>query len=351
NGLDLAEDLIAILRPLATHGISLVRYIDCVASRVLDQGMPAVVCFCGVIHMADKRMVNACRKRSIPTVGIQHGGSVGTHERSMAEICGVGWCDYYLTYGDGIKASDVSIVPISIVPTRASLIPVGSLVLEKRTSGMRKHKTSYGECVRVLWITDKSYGNTVGHDNRLEDTSRYLLHKRCIEILGKCTGVELTLRPFKSTEEMLGTVRWINSEKKLDVRIDAISSLDDLLTENDLVITDNTASTVWNEAIVFGKPLILFCDPEQTILMHDFIRDLEQSCCWCRTEKELIDAIEKLIREGSEYVRELSQIDTSQYIKKYVLHSDDCRATDRAVRFLLELKPPLVTLPATMESS
>ena len=47
--------------------------------------------------------------------------------------------------------------------------------------------------------------------------------------------------------------------------------------------------------------------------------------------------VEKLVREGSEYVRELSKIDTSEYIRKYVLHSDDSRPVDCAASFLDKL--------------
>ena len=110
-----------------------------------------------------------------------------------------------------------------------------------------------------------------------------------------------------------------------------------MIDEHDLVITDNTASTVWNEAIVFGKPLILFCDPKQTFLMDHFIYDLERSCCWCRTENEFIDAVKMLVREGSQYVNKLRQIDTSQYIEKYILDTSNRRPVDRIVSFLNEM--------------
>lgn len=332
GGLSLAEDTMDIVRPLATYGISLSRYIDSMVSHLLDAGNPDVVCFQGVIHMADKRMIGACRKRGIPTVGIQHGGSVGTHEYSMIDINDIGWCDYYLTYGNGIRTSDVS-----VIPKRATLIPVGSPSIDKRLSKSRKQSPVHSNYIRVLWVTDKSYGNTIGHDNRIEDTRRYLLHKRCLDLLGKCPDLKLTFRPFKTTEEMLGTTRLINSDPNLDVNIDTASTLDNLINEHDLVITDNTASTVWNEAIVFGKPLILFCDPEQTFLMDHFIYDLERSCCWCRTDNEFIDAVKMLVREGSQYVNKLRQIDTSKYIEKYILHSSDRKPVKRIVSFLNEM--------------
>ncbi|MBS60176.1 MAG: hypothetical protein CL606_02545 [Anaerolineaceae bacterium] len=329
GNVSLTEDVLDIVRPLATYGISLSRYIDSAVSDLLDLGDPDVVCFQGVIHMADKRMVSACRKRGIPTVGIQHGGSVGTHENSKIDINDIGWCDYYLTYGDGIRNSDVS-----IIPKRAKLIPVGSPSIDKRLRPLVKRQPMHTKYVRVLWITDKSYGNTIGHDSRMEETSRYLLHKRCLDMLGKCPDVKLTLRPFKSTEGMLGTTRLINNDPNLDVNIDTFSRLDDLIYKHDIVITDNTASTVWNEAIVFGKPLILFCDPKQTVLMNHFVSDLERACCWCRTENEFIDAVKMLVTEGFQYVNKLSQIDTADYIKKYILHSDNCRPVDRATSFL-----------------
>ena len=106
---------------------------------------------------------------------------------------------------------------------------------------------------------------------------------------------------------------------------------------SDVIITDNAASTVWNEAIAFGKPLILFCDPQQTLLMPHFAADLEGACLWCKTESELVSAVQRLSNTGSEFLSGLRQTDTSSYLENYVLYRNDGDSKQRTLDFLKAL--------------
>ena len=56
--------------------------LDDVVVNVLDSAAPDVVCFQGVVHMADKRMASACKERGIPIIGT---GGV-THWEDAAEF-------------------------------------------------------------------------------------------------------------------------------------------------------------------------------------------------------------------------------------------------------------------------
>ena len=105
-----------------------------------------------------------------------------------------------------------------------------------------------------------------------------------------------------------------------------------------LIITDNAASTVWNETIAFGKPLILFCDPQQTLLMPFFAADLEEACFWCKTETELINAVQRLSNTGSEFLSDLRRTDTTSYLENYVLYRNDGDSKQRVVDFLKALR-------------
>ena len=136
---------------------------------------------------------------------------------------------------------------------------------------------------------------------------------------------------------MLGTVRWIESEPSIKAQIDSDSTLYELLDLCDVVITDVFASSVWNEAMAFQKPLILYCNPQQTLLMSHFAHDLERSCYWCKTEEEFVAAVQKLATERTEFARELQQIDTTNFLAQYVLHSNDGGCRQRAVSFIREL--------------
>ena len=332
RGLDLVDDLIDVVKPIAARSLSLCRYIDDVVVNVLDSAAPDVVCFQGVVHMADKRMASACKERGIPTVGIQHGGSVGTHMSHSVDINDWSCCDYYLTYGAGIKVQ-----PNPILPQQASLVSVGSTDIEQRikTNNLEKHGDN--NCIKVLWISEKSSGNTIGHRNRGEDTRRYLLQQQCLTILNNSDDIEVTFRPFRTNEETIGTVRWIDSGEYTETKVDINSTLDELMETSDVIITDNAASTVWNEAIAFGKPLILFCDPQQTLLMPHFAADLEGACLWCKTESELVSAVQRLSNTGSEFLSGLRQTDTSSYLENYVLYRNDGDSKQRTLDFLKAL--------------
>ena len=277
-------------------------------------------------------MASACKERGIPTVGIQHGGSVGTHMSHSVDINDWSCCDYYLTYGAGIKVQ-----PNPILPQQASLVSVGSTDIEQRikTNNLEKHGDN--NCIKVLWISEKSFGNTIGHHYFPEDTRRYLLQQQCLTILNNSDDIEVTFRPFRTNEETIGTVRWIDSGEYTETKVDINSTLDELMETSDVIITDNAASTVWNEAIAFGKPLILFCDPQQTLLMPHFAADLEGACLWCKTESELVSAVQRLSNTGSEFLSDLRQTDTSSYLENYVLYRNDGDSKQRTLDFLKAL--------------
>ena len=333
EGIDLADDLIDIVRPIAARTLSLCRYLDNFVSHVLDTIAPDIVCFQGAIHMADKRMASACRGRGIPTVGIQHGGSVGTHMNHKMDINDWGYCDYYLTYGDGIKGYiDPS------VTQRSSLVSVGSTYIEQRMRTNILEDNTDNKDIKVLWISEKSFGNTIGHHYFPEDTRRYLLQQRCLRILNYGDNVKVTFRPFRTNQETIGTVRWLGRGEYTAIKVDVNSSLEELIRISDVIITDNAASTVWNETIAFGKPLILFCDPQQTLLMPFFAADLEEACFWCKTETELINAVQRLSNTGSEFLSDLRRTDTTSYLENYVLYRNDGDSKQRVVDFLKALR-------------
>tara|TARA_B100001964_G_C14236928_1_gene602923 strand:+ start:258 stop:2267 length:2010 start_codon:yes stop_codon:yes gene_type:complete len=329
---DLLSDLITVLRPIAVYGLFLSRYVDRIAYRVLDAFSPDVVCFQGVNRMVDKRMALACEMEGIPTVGIQHGGSVGTHVNNSLEVNELAFCDYYLTYGNGIK-------PLSdpVVAQKAGLLAVGSPNIEQRVFGCNSLKQLDNERIRVLWISEKSYGNTIGQDQRSEDTRRYLLQKKYLNLLGACDQLKVTFRPMSDTVKILGTVLYIEQEPHLSINVDTTSNMDNLLLNSDIVITDISSSTVWNETIAFQKPLILYCNPQQTPLMSHFKSDLELACCWCSTEDDFLDALQRLTVDGKEYVAELRKVDTSDYLQRYVVHCNDGKSTERVNTFLKEI--------------
>ena len=73
-----------------------------------------------------------------------------------------------------------------------------------------------------------------------------------------------------------------------------------------------------------NKPMILYCNPQQTPLANYFIPDLESVCCLCKTEDELLIVVNHLITNPDVFLSELKCKDTSSFIKKYILHTRNC---------------------------
>lgn len=330
SGINLVPAITEHLRRLVSNGPSLVRHADLVADQVFTIVQPDAVCFAGINYLVDRRLVHKCRQREIPIIGIQHGGSVGTLNHVGHEYNDFGLADSILTYGEGIRPRTNPNVPV-----RAGLIPVGSRSLERRRLRcIRSSKRKLNRIIKVLWLSDTSFANTRTYEFREEDTRRYCMQKRCLEILMGAPTLHITFRPLPGSSRYLGTPAWLECQQHPRIRVDENHSLDKLLCEADVVITDSASSTVWNEAIAFGKPVILYCNLSCTPLMHHFVSDVEQTFYWCRNEMEFTAAMDRLATQGTEFVTELQKIETSAFLENYVLHRDDGQCAQRIISAL-----------------
>ncbi len=168
----------------------------------------------------------------------------------------------------------------------------------------------------------------------IEDTERYLLETQCLRILGSADNLRVIYRPHHFQVAWDGTTHWIERAHLHSVRTDSTTPLDALIWNADMVISDNTGGTIWNEVLALKKPLILYCDPCRTRLSPHFVPDLERACYWCKSGEELVAAVRRLADEGAAFVAELRRIDTTAFICRYVLHRDDGQCVQRVVSFL-----------------
>ena len=328
-GMNLFPSLVPYFRSLVTTGPSLVRYSDAVANRALAISRPHAVCFFGMPWLASKRFAFQCRQREIPVVCYQHGGTYGTHMKVSHELMELGHADYFLTYGIGVR------VPASpSFPIRARYVSIGSTRIERMMAKSASHVAPASQHVmRVLWVAETSGHNIRGGTYQVEDTHRYLIQTKCLSILDDAGNLSVIYRPFVNRLEQQGTPRWIERNRP-SIRIDSTRSLEKLIRAADIVISDISSSTAWNEVLALGKPLILYCDPEQTRMYMHFMEDLKRACYWCKSEDALVAAVQKLAMEGAEFVEELRQIDTTDFVRDYILHRDDERCVQRVISFL-----------------
>ena len=110
--------------------------------------------------------------------------------------------------------------------------------------------------------------------------------------------------------------------------------LEKLIRQHDLVITDCSSNTAWNEVLALGRPLIVYCDPEQTPLTAAYMTDLEAACYWCKTREALVVAVRKLALEGETFLADLRKKESSAYLRKYVVHERPDASVKRVVSFL-----------------
>lgn len=333
-GRDVFPALVPHLRALATTGPALIRAVDHVVRQALDVARPEAVCMPSISSLAGKRLAFAARERGIPVLAFQHGGAYGTHALVQHEQAEFGHADVFLSYGEGIEAPTNALGVV-----KATFVPIGSPLLEqaRARADVRRPKRLRASVVDVLWIAELTSRNTFAATFIVEDTERYALESRMLARLANARRIRVTYRPFPGQEQISGVAHRL-ARLHPRVRVAATGSLVPLIQSSDIVVTDTTSGTTWNEVIALGKPLILYCDPDQTPLVDRFAGDLERACVWCRTHADLEEAVERLAREGAAFVQEVAARDTTDFLRLYVLHRDDGRCVDRALSCLAELR-------------
>ncbi|PIQ83371.1 MAG: hypothetical protein COV75_07795 [Candidatus Omnitrophica bacterium CG11_big_fil_rev_8_21_14_0_20_63_9] len=331
-GVNLFPALATHLKAIASLSVGLARHADAVASRALDVTRPHAVCFFSMPWLAAKRLAQACREREIPVVCYQHGGLFGTHEWIPHEHMESGHADYFLTYGPGIQPPAAPVVQ----PTRARYVPVGSARIESMVAAPAASPVPDGPIVRVLWIAERSTRNTTKGAIIKEDTARYLLQTRCLELLASAAHVRVTYRPHGGQVAWDGTTRWLAQRRFASIRVEASGArpLEELIRTSDMVLSDAHSATAWNEVLALGKPLLLYYNPEQTPLTPKFSADLERACVWCRSPEAFFATVQQLALEGQAFVAQARRPEASVFLQRYVLNGSDGRCAQRAASFL-----------------
>lgn len=324
-GIDVAAGVAPLLRALTVIGPELVAHADAVADETLEFVKPQVVCFTTIADVVDRCFAQRCRERGIPVVCYQHGGSYGTHSLPSHGTMDASEVDFFLTYGSGILP-----VEEPALPTRALHMPVGSSrihEMQKRVSALAPSAS-----VRVLWVAELSYRNTVAATHIVEDTTRFMLQRECLSILATAKNMRVVYRPFPFDNDWQATPRWLSLMRFGSIAVDASTSMASLIAAADVVVIDSAGSTVWNEVLALGKPLVLYCDPQQTPLRRHFADDLEHACRWYKTRAQFVDAMCALADNPRAFIAGITAPGCAQFLARYVLHEGDCVA--RTLAFL-----------------
>lgn len=324
--MDVMPALRVHLRAQFVCGPALLRHADAVAARALDAARPDVVTFFAMPWLATARLAFQARKRSIPTVCYQHGGTYGTHLLPKQDLLEQSQADYFLTYGPGVQAD-----PHAWRPATARHVPVGSARIAAMPAAKRPAKSSG---LDVLWIGEISTRNTSGGDFQSEDTRRYRMQTAALQILAAQARLRVTFRPYPGKEPD-GTTSWLRRQLPA-VAIDTSRPMRDAIGDSDLVITDSSSGTAWNEILALGSPLVLFCDPDQTALVTSFAHALDAACLWCRSEDDLLEQMRRLAAHPEAFVTGAAR-DARAFLDAYVLPQEAPAPVHRVLAFLSSL--------------
>jgi hypothetical protein len=328
-GMNLFPALANYLRTMVSFSPTLARHTDAFASRLLDVIKPHVICFMGMINLAEQRLAFECRKRNIPVVCYQHGGGFGVTLLAKDEQTEVAHADYFLTHGDKVRPRKNPAFPI-----RAKYIPIGSARIEAMNSCPPLKKVKSNEIINVLWIAESCLQNRHSSPLNLEDTERYYIQKQGLEMLSTAKNIQVTFRPSAATLDCDEIIRLLSSVRYASISVDARRPLDELIHECDVVIISTGSPTTWEEVIGLKKPLILFTKTPMDFFADYFIQDLNKSCYWCKSEDALYQALNRLLSEGMDFISELRRFDTDDFIRKYVLCRDDGQCVQRVATFM-----------------
>jgi hypothetical protein len=323
-GMDLLEGLAPQLRSMTGLSPALVRYCDSIAGRALEMTKPHAVCFFAIPLLSDKRLVHQCRQRGISVIAYQHGGGEFAAAAAKDELNDFSHADWFLTYGKGIKPP-----PNPSFSATAELVPVGSAALEAAWEKRRRSTPETGKIISVLWIGETSTRNTTGLA-QVEDTQRFVLQKKCFTVLASAPFLSTIYRPYPGETRWEGTSRWIEVSRA-GVSVDIVTPLRELIQASDVIITDTSSPTTWDEVMALGKPLILYYDQDLMPLQSHYAADLEQACLWAKSEAEMARVVERLSNDGPGFFAELRGIDTKDYRQKYLFEAG---VVDRVLSFL-----------------
>lgn len=329
HGFSFVQPIRQQLQALARSGPALIRRTDALAQKFLEIAQPHALCFFSIGKITDFRLAHAARQRGIPNVSYQHGFAYGVQIMAKDEFTDPMNADYFLVYGRGIKPRAKP-----AFPARARYVPVGSARIEEmvRTLGKRRAHHDAGH-LRVLWIAETSTRNTLT-PSLTEDTRRYRAQKLCFEKLSRARGLRMTYRPYRHSFDYEGTQRW-SVGRFANIRTDIGTRLEYLIASHDVVICETSSPTTWIEVMALGVPMILYCDPRQTLLVPEFERDLAAACHWVRDYQELANSVDRLVADREVYLRELRAIDASRFVADYALDRGDCAA--HAAAFLSQV--------------
>lgn len=317
QGMNLFPSLIPQIKTMIIQGPEIIRYSDKFAKTILKKVHPHVACFFCITLLYERRFAFQCEKNNVPVVCYQHGG-IGYNVQIQPKNEGLdpACADFVLSYGVENPRTN------AIFPVKAKFIPIGSARIEK----MLQKNTFYKkmDCkLKILWIAEESSNNT-RYTTITEDTKRYKIQKDCLILLSKNKANHIIYRPFRFQLFKDGTSTWIKNENNLSLTIDSDTPLEELIINSDVVIVDISSMTTWGEVLCMKKPMILYFDPLQSPLAPFFIPDLEGACCWCKSDKELLIAINSLITNPETFLSELKRKDTTLFIKKYILRNGNC---------------------------
>ncbi len=324
------QPLAPYLRRLVSAMPALTRYNDMAVRRALDRAKPSAVCFVSIAYAYQWCLVRECRRRGIPVLSYQHGGSYGTHEVATHDVLENLSADYFLAYGAGIEPSSQP-----ILARRARYVAVGSALLDSRRnspwirSRAREVRT---EPLRVLWAADVSMRNSITLGTEIEDTARYQIEQRCIALLARSSALRLTYRPFPGDLVIQGTPAWLSREHAQEVTVDSKTRFVDLLQEADLIVTLSSGGTLWNEAIAMGVPLVAFADPSRSTIRQSYIAAVAEACVLCTSEQSLVDEMTMLARDGARYLERFAGKNGEAFLKHYVV--GESNVAERAIAFL-----------------
>jgi hypothetical protein len=326
-GVDIFPGLLPHFTHVARRSPAMVRHADAIAAAALDAVRPDAVGFFAMPLLADKRFAHASRRRQVLVVCYQHGASYGTHQVAQHGQIEQAHADVFLSYGDGTRLHGYPEFPV-----RATPVPVGSARIDaiRRAAAPRRGPR---QPLRVLWVGEYATRNEFNATHSIADVTRYRLEQRGLERLAAAHTLSVTYRPHRHQLQEVGIARWIE-RSELRIGIDAVRPLEVLIDRSDLIVTDASSGQVWYETLAIGRPMILFCDPRQTLLWPEFAADVERACLWCRDEESFLAVLDRLAESPRTVVDELAAFDARPFVEKYVLHTGAGRPVDRVLAFL-----------------
>ncbi len=310
-----------IIRYLLSDLVYFYQEIECILSK--KQISKAL--FISPRHPKLKLLVKVCKKHTIPTVNIQHGGAWGYLGQGLAEVffSDLDEIDYFISFGKGVN-DYVEKHANKYINSKVNAIPVGALIL-KKTQHPRNRSKSNVHKLRIMYIpTSYNLRKLMWH--YYPENYYFLFQKRLIDFFYlRKPNVSLIYKDHykgHNTNPMGNYISDLNTSR-ISIMNNKLSTI---IHTADCFMTDSPTTT-FLEICITDKPVICFVNTDFLGLNESALKLMRKRSDVFTDEKSFFQYLENV--EKSILKSNIGKTTNTEFLELFGTHKNDGLVSSR----------------------